>query len=119
MEQDFPPSATLPADLSLLRRSCGPCTLKEFCERAEVVYEQVRQRGMYGRRRLLARGDRLFRPGDAQSQLYVVRSGAFKTLAPGADGEESLLGFHVPGELVGLDSLASGKHLCEAVATVN
>lgn len=119
MAQDFPPPTGVPADLSLLRRSCGPCTLKEFCERAEVVYEQVRQRGMFGRRQPLARGNRLFRPGDSQSQLYVVRSGALKTVASGADGEENLLGFHVPGELVGLDALASGRHLCEAVALVD
>jgi CRP/FNR family transcriptional regulator len=113
------PAGDLRADFSLLRRSCGPCTLKEFCDRADVVYEQVRRRGLFGRRQPLARGERLFRPGDRQSMLYVLRGGALKTLAPGADGEENLLGFHVPGELVGLDALANGNHLCEAVALVD
>lgn len=107
------------ADFSLLRRSCGPCTLKEFCDRADVVYEHVRRRGLFGRRQPLARGERLFRPGDGQSLLYVVRSGALKTVASGADGEDNLLGFHVPGELVGLDALATGQHQCEAVALVD
>jgi CRP/FNR family transcriptional regulator len=104
------------ADFSLLRRSCGPCTLKEFCDRADVVYEQVRRRGLFGRRQPLTRGLRLFRSGDAQTLLYVVRAGALKTVALGADGEENVLGFHVPGEIIGLDALANGHHLCEAVA---
>lgn len=118
-EDSHQPAPEPAADFSLLRRTCGPCTLKEFCDRAEVVYDQVRRRGLFGRRDPLARGERLFRPGDAQSQLYVVRSGALKTVAPGADGEDNLLGFHVPGELVGLDALATGKHQCEAVALVD
>jgi CRP/FNR family transcriptional regulator, anaerobic regulatory protein len=118
-DESHQPAPDPAADFSLLRRTCGPCTLKEFCDRAEVVYEQVRRRGLFGRREPLTRGARLFRPGDAQSQVYVVRSGALKTVAPGIDGEDNLLGFHVPGELVGLDALATGNHQCEAIALVD
>jgi CRP/FNR family transcriptional regulator len=118
-DEPHQPAPDASTDFSLLRRTCGPCTLKEFCDRADVVYEQVKRRGLYGRRDPLARGERLFRTGDAQSQLYVVRSGALKTVSPGVDGEDNLLGFHIPGELVGLDALATGKHLCEAIALVD
>lgn len=108
-----------PPDFSLLRRTCDPCTLREFCQRAELRFEEVRRRGLFGRREPLTRGERLFRPGDEQKAVYVVRSGALKTVAPALDGEDCLLGFHVPGELVGLDALASGRHQCEAVALVD
>lgn len=104
------------ADFSLLRRTCEPCTLRDFCQRAELKFEEVRRRGLFGRREPVARGERLFRPGDELKAVYMVRSGAFKSVAPALDGEECLLGFHVPGELVGLDALGSGRHQCEAVA---
>jgi CRP/FNR family transcriptional regulator len=32
------------------------------------------------------------------------------------DGDEQVLGFHLPGELIGLDALGGGSHRCEAVA---
>ncbi len=109
----------VPADFSLLRRSCEPCTLREFCVQAELRLDDVRRRGMFGRREPLARGARLFRPGDALAAVYVVRSGAIKTVVNTADGEDCVLGFHVPGELVGLDALASGRHECEAIALMD
>ncbi|MGC4029720.1 MAG: helix-turn-helix domain-containing protein [Steroidobacteraceae bacterium] len=116
---DTPGASDLPADYSLLRRSCEPCTLRQFCAQAELRFEEVRRRGMFGRREPLARGERLFRPGDMQAAVYVVRSGALKTVVGTADGEDCMLGFHLPGELVGLDALASGQHQCEAIALVN
>jgi CRP/FNR family transcriptional regulator len=39
-----------------------------------------------------------------------------KTCVPTADGHEQILGFHLPGELVGLDALENENHVCGAVA---
>jgi CRP/FNR family transcriptional regulator, anaerobic regulatory protein len=101
-------------DLTLLRRACAPCTLRQFCQRSGLVHpgqdEQAAE--VQG----LPRGASLFRVGDAQGCVYIVRSGALKTTTVTADGEEHVLGFHLPGELVGLDSLASGEHRVEAIA---
>lgn len=101
-------------DLTLLRRACAPCGLRNFCQQSGLpfpaearVAEQVRR---------LPRGESLFRAGDAGKSLFVVRSGALKTVAITADGAEHVLGFHLPGELVGLDSLADGRHGAEAIA---
>jgi CRP/FNR family transcriptional regulator, anaerobic regulatory protein len=68
------------------------------------------------RQRLLQRGDALFRSGDRQRALFITRRGSLKTTALSAEGEERVLGFHLPGELLGLDALGSGLHRCEAVA---
>src|SRR5690606_22421083 len=68
------------------------------------------------RRRPLRRDERLFHHGDALTSVYVARSGAFKTVTVTADGDERIIGFHLPGELMGLDALADGEHRCEAVA---
>jgi hypothetical protein len=32
------------------------------------------------------------------------------------EGEEQVIAFHLPGELIGLDALGSGQHRCQAVA---
>ncbi|MEG3193792.1 helix-turn-helix domain-containing protein, partial [Lysobacter sp. D1-1-M9] len=41
---------------------------------------------------------------------------SFKTVSVTEDGDEQVVGFHLPGELVGLDALGTGVHRCEAVA---
>lgn len=68
------------------------------------------------RRRTVGRGDRLFRLEDRLTSLYVARTGAFKTVSLDEGGAEQVIGFHLPGELIGLDALGSGAHRCEGVA---
>src|SRR3546814_5346398 len=68
------------------------------------------------RRRPLKRDERLFHHGDVLTSVYVARSGAFKTVSLSEGGDERIIGFHLPGELMGLDALADGEHRCEAVA---
>ncbi|MFN7182854.1 MAG: helix-turn-helix domain-containing protein [Thermomonas haemolytica] len=48
--------------------------------------------------------------------MYVASEGSFKTVVVTSGGEEHVLGFHLPGELFGLDAVGSGQHRCEAVA---
>ena len=101
-------------DLTLLRRACAPCTLRQFCLHSGAA--EVPAAGLAGRVQPLARGESLFRAGDSGEVVYAVRAGALKTVTVTEDGTEHVLGFHLPGELVGLDALASGRHGVEAVA---
>jgi CRP/FNR family transcriptional regulator len=66
--------------------------------------------------RCLARAERLFSAGDELDSVYLVRDGALKTVTLARDGEEQVLAFHLPGEMVGLDAMATGRHRCDAVA---
>jgi len=66
--------------------------------------------------RSLARAERLFSAGDELGSVYLVREGALKTVTLARDGEEQVLAFHLPGEMVGLDAMATGRHRCDAVA---
>ena len=68
------------------------------------------------RRRPVARGDVLFRLGNSLGSLFVAREGAFKTVVYSEDGVQQVIGFHLPGELIGLDALGGGQHRCDAVA---
>jgi CRP/FNR family transcriptional regulator len=46
----------------------------------------------------------------------VVRSGALKTFVVDEEAGQQVLGFHLPGEIVGVDALASGRHASQAEA---
>jgi CRP/FNR family transcriptional regulator len=102
-------------DLKLLRRACAPCTLRQFCQQSGSP--TIDLAGEFaGQVQSVSRGASLFRVGDAEGSVYIVRGGALKTTAVTEEGEEHVLGFHLPGELVGLDSLGTGEHCVEAVA---
>ena len=66
------------------------------------------------RSRPLHRGDHLFRSGERFRSLYVVKTGSVKTYAPSEEGGEQVLGFHLPGELIGLDAIEREAHACSA-----
>ncbi len=66
------------------------------------------------RARPLHRGDFLFRTGDRFRSLYVVKTGSLKTFAPSPEGGEQVLGFHLPGEIIGLDAIDQDAHACSA-----
>jgi len=61
-------------------------------------------------------GQRIFRAGDAFRALYAVRNGMIKTALVDAEGREQVLGFYLPGELVGLDAIYPEHYPCDATA---
>lgn len=66
--------------------------------------------------RQLARGERLHAGGDDLAGLVLVVEGALKSVSFAPDGEEQVLAFHLPGELLGLDALSAGRHGSDVVA---
>ena len=104
-------------DLARLRQGCAQCSLQQLCLPAGIGADDLsRLDDIVRRRRPVERGERLFRTGDALSSVFVARDGAFKTVTVSEDGEEQVLGFHLPGDLIGLDALGLGTHRCEAIA---
>jgi CRP/FNR family transcriptional regulator len=65
---------------------------------------------LIGRPRILQRGQRLFSAGAAGDNLYLINSGSFKAYVDSDSGEEQITGFHFASDLLGFDSLESGKH---------
>lgn len=111
-------AATQPQlNLYELRRTCGTCSLSELClpmglprDDLERLEQLIKSRGPVGE------GEHLFRIGDPLRVLYAVRGGFFKTYVVEQNGREQVLGFHLPGELIGLDAIWPQKHQCNAVA---
>lgn len=108
-------AATL--DLITLRRGCASCTLQQLCLPAGIGREELQMlEDIVKRKRPVEGGERLFRQGDALDSVFVARDGAFKTVLVTEAGDEQVIGFHLPGELIGLDALGTGEHRVEAVA---
>ena len=104
-------------DLGKLRKSCAQCSLHVLCLPATINEDDiVRLDRIVLNRRPMVRGATLFRGGQPLGSLYVAREGAFKTVAYDEEGVAQVLGFHLPGELLGLDALGTGQHACEAIA---
>jgi len=60
-------------------------------------------------------GDHLFHQGESFQSLYAVRSGCIKSYVDTESGDEQVLGFHLPGELVGMDAIHRNTHQCSAL----
>ncbi len=105
------------ANLGRLKIACQNCSLFQLC--LPVGLEQgdleLLDR-IIKRRRPAHRGEYLFRAGEPFQAIYAVRSGSVKTYAVSEDGGEQVTGFHLPGELFGLDAINAGRHPCSAVA---
>lgn len=57
-----------------------------------------------------------FRMGDPFRAIYGVRSGMVKTCTVDSEGREQVLGFYLPGEVVGLNAIYPDRFPCDAVA---
>lgn len=104
-------------DLESQRRACTQCWLRTLCLPAGASTDDMeRLERLVKKRRTIGRGEYLYRAGSGSARLYVARDGAFKTVAGDADGSQQVVGFHLPGELVGLDALGDDAHRCDAIA---
>jgi CRP/FNR family transcriptional regulator len=107
-----------PAPPDLQRQdACSSCNLRELCLPVGVPAVDLAQveRLVAGRRKL-ARGEALFSAGDRFGAVYAVRLGFLKSVVSASDGREQVTGFHMAGELVGLDGISTQTHACDVVA---
>ena len=103
--------------LQELKKNCSNCNLKELCMPVGLKPEELeRLDKLVSLRRKLQKGENLFRTGENFSSLFAVKTGTFKTLVNNQDGSDQVIGFQMTGELLGLDGLGTGLHMCEAIA---
>lgn len=104
-------------DVHRLKAACSTCSLRELCLPGGLEQHELdRVDRMVNRRRPIRRGDYLYRSGTALESLYAIRTGFMKSTVLHDDGREQVAGFHMMGDLIGLDAISSGRHLCDAIA---
>jgi CRP/FNR family transcriptional regulator len=68
------------------------------------------------RKRLFKRGQVLYRAGEEFTFVFAIRSGSIKTHISTNDGRLQITGFHIPGELIGLNAIDEKRYNGEATA---
>ena len=98
-----------------IKVACKNCSLSTLCLPMGLSPEDVdKLDAIVKRNRPLQRGDHVFRIDDNFRSLYVVKTGSVKTYTQVPDGSEQVIGFHLPGEILGLDAIQSSRHGCSA-----
>lgn len=106
-----------PLTLPALREACSQCNLRELCLPVGLSKQELnRLDDLVALRKRIARGQHLFRSGDAFEAIYAIKTGFFKTAVLLEDGREQVTGFQMAGEILGLDGIGSEKHACNAIA---
>ena len=97
--------------------ACSTCSLGQLCLPAGLDQDDVTQfEQIVHKSRPIQPGEHLFRTGDGFTAVNAVRSGCFKSYMINEDGTEQVLGFHLPGELIGLEAIYPEKHVANVVA---
>ncbi|MEE8389058.1 MAG: fumarate/nitrate reduction transcriptional regulator Fnr [Acidiferrobacterales bacterium] len=103
--------------LASVKAACEGCSLRELCLPLGLGAEDLSTlSAMIKRTRKLKKGEYIYRMGESLTSLYAVRSGSAKTCEISATGEVQITGFHLAGELLGIDGISSERHHCDAVA---
>jgi CRP/FNR family transcriptional regulator len=61
-------------------------------------------------------GEHIFREGDEFNSIAGIRAGTVKTYVTDLAGREQVLGFFLPGEVIGLNAISQSRYPCNAVA---
>jgi len=96
---------------------CESCSLRAVCPSSGLSKTELRELdSVVLSQRRLKLGQALFRSGEAFQAIYLVRSGFMKTMIVLEDGREQVTGLYMPGEMLGMDGVASGRYASDAVA---
>ena len=112
------PVAVISAKIAHLKTTCATCNLRELCmpccglTRSEI---DVANRAIFNRR-VVRRGEILYRAGDRFTALYAVRNGFFKATAHADSDRDQVVGFYMTGEVLGMDGIGAERHTCNAIA---
>lgn len=124
LDRTFPrgvaPMTSKAAELSLSplpKISCQQCSISQLCLPVSLAEAEVEHLdSIIKRNRPLHKGEHLFRGGDPLQSLFAIRSGSLKTYTISPEGEEQITGFHLAGEVIGLDALYNRAHPSFAAA---
>lgn len=97
--------------------TCSHCNLKKLCLPKGLTQTETKQlEGAVEYKKTFEPGEYLYEQGAPLQFLYIVRSGSAKSLVTATDGAEQIIGFHLPGDLLGLDALEHRCHTSSAIA---
>lgn len=70
----------------------------------------------FGPERRLARHQYLYRAGEECRGIYLIEQGSVKVYTLSANGDEQIVRFHLPGEILALEALGESRYSSSAMA---
>jgi CRP/FNR family transcriptional regulator len=96
---------------------CSLCSFNKLCLPQGLNDDDVaRLDQIIARRRRVPRDEQLYTEGQPFDKLFAVRFGHFKTVQVSQRGEQQVGGFHMAGDLLGMEAIGTGQHTVCAVA---
>lgn len=115
--QDWRPPARHFSVAGRFRPDCVHCPVQRMCLPSLLHESELSLLDfVVVSRRSVHRGQFLYRAGDACEALYPIHGGFFKTCIISRNGDEQVTGLRMPGEIIGLDGVATHKYACDAIA---
>jgi len=95
---------------------CSTCVLAQFCLPAGIaIVDFPRVDAMVKERIHLKKGEYLHRQGEEFTSIFSVRFGSIKTEYSLVNGRHQVMGFRLPGEVLGLDGIDEGYYQSNAI----
>ena len=104
------------AQPSLEVLSCYSCDIKGDCLAEQMTIAQDHSYQLIKNRRVVLRGEHIFRASDNAEAIYVISSGSVKSYVIMEDGEEQVLSFYLAGDVFGLDGMGADNYISSTVA---
>jgi CRP/FNR family transcriptional regulator len=105
-----------PQSVSKVKTMCSACNLREICLPCGLAAGNGTLDDLVYTRRRVRRGECLYRAGDEFKSLYAIRTGFFKSRVVLADGRDQVIGFHMAGEVIGMDGIGSDLHTADTIS---
>lgn len=110
-------TAPLSIPTSRMKVPCSDCGVRELCLCVDMSVDDTQRLSAIVLQRIrVKKGAALYHAGDPLRRLYAVRFGFFKTTMSSEDGREQLTGFHMAGDILGIDAICNNVHVGDAIA---
>ncbi len=100
--------------------NCKHCQGAQLClsfglggKSVDEFKDIIKEHGPY------APGDHIYGPNDDFTSLYSIQTGSVKTETVTIDGRQSVMGFYLSGDLIGIDAIGSKQFPNTAIAMEN
>ncbi len=97
--------------------TCAGCGLVSWFLPARLNVADAKQiERVTEHRRAVKRNQYLLRASEPLNFLYILNSGSVKTSMPNQGGIDQLIGFSMPGDIIGMEAISDGKYLSDVIA---
>ena len=97
--------------------TCTNCNLDNLCIPKGLTQKEVAELGLLvSRNNIRQKGEVIYHAGSPFRGLIALRSGSAKLMNCDQKGNELVVDFILPGEILGFDGLSSQIHNCTAIA---